>query len=65
MQLVNDRRLSSLEIPPPKAVPDELTRLLLMAVLVIVALPEVVSMPPPSVVAWFLVIFEAETTSVP
>ena len=65
VQLVSDRRLFSLKIPPPRAVPDELAWLLLITELVIVALPEVVPMPPPSDVAWFLMIVLEETFSVP
>jgi hypothetical protein len=49
--LVIESTLFSLEIPPPKAVPDELGALLLMKESVIVTLPEVVAIPPPSAAA--------------
>ena len=52
VQLVSDRVLFSQSIPPPRAVPEELTWLLLMVELVIVAVPPVVLMPPPADVAW-------------
>ena len=47
VQVVSDRTVLSLKIPPPRAVPVEMTWLLLMVEPVIVALPEVVAMPPP------------------
>ena len=49
VQLVSDRRLFSQSIPPPTALPDELTWLPLMTESVIVALPAVVLMPPADV----------------
>ena len=64
VQSISDRRLFSLSIPPPMAVPDELTWLLLMAELVIVAMPPVVLMPPPAAVAWLFVIVQEATFSV-
>ena len=42
-----------------------MTWLLLMTEPVIVALPEVVVMPPPSDDAWFVMIWQEETVSVP
>src|SRR5689334_4319687 len=65
VQLVSDRVLFSQSIPPPRAVPEELTRLALMTESVIVALPPVVLMPPPADVAWFLMILQEATFSVP
>jgi hypothetical protein len=56
VQLVSDRTLFSQSIPPPRAVPDELTRLLLRTESVIVAVPPVVLRPPPADVAWLLLI---------
>jgi hypothetical protein len=51
VQPVSDRTLFSQSIPPPSAVPEELTWLVLMTELVMVALPPVVLMPPALVVA--------------
>ena len=65
VQLVSDRVLFSQSIPPPRAVPEELTWLLLMTELVIVALPPVVLMPPPADVAWLLMMLLEATFSVP
>ena len=65
VQLVSDRVLFSQSIPPPRAVPVELTWLLLMTESVIVTLPPVVLMPPPSDVAWLLMMLLEATFSVP
>src|SRR5271166_1374515 len=65
VSLLSDRLLFSQSIPPPRAVPVELTWLLLMVELVIVALPPVMLIPPPADVAWFLVILQLDTFSVP
>src|SRR5438552_18323362 len=65
VQLVSDRVLFSQSIPPPRAVPAELTWLLLMTESVIVALPPVVLMPPPADVAWLLLMVLEATFSVP
>ena len=65
VQLVSDRVLFSQSIPPPRAVPEELTWLLLMTESVIVALPPVVLMPPPADVAWLLLMLLEATFSVP
>src|SRR5947209_8621255 len=61
VQLVSERVLFSQSIPPPRAVPEEMTWLLLMKESVIVAVPPVVLMPPPLEVARLLRIL-LETT---
>src|SRR5260370_2221919 len=65
VQLVSDRTLFSQSIPPPRAVPKEMTKLLLMTESVIVVLPPVVLMPPPADVAWLLLMVLEATFSVP
>ena len=65
VQPVSDRVLCSQSIPPPSAVPEELTWLLLMTELVIVTLPAVVLMPPPLDVARLLLMALEATFSVP
>src|SRR5437867_470802 len=56
VQLVSDSVLFSQSIPPPRAVPEELTWLLLMTESVIVALTPVVLLPPLADVSWLLLI---------
>src|SRR6516164_9869978 len=65
VQLVSDSVLFSQSIPPPRAVPEELTWLLLMTELVMVALPPVVLMPPPADMAVLLMMLLESTLSVP
>src|SRR5260370_40816581 len=63
VQLVSDRVLFSQSIPPPRAVPKEMTRLLLITESLIVALPPVVLMPPPADVAVLLMMLLEATFS--